>query len=147
MSLPPTAPNDVTSAIQLAIAPVFLLTGIAGMLNVMANRLSRVIDRARALTETAAGSTEPDWVRFQLVSLNHRRHLANRAITACTAAALLVCIVIVTLFVQQTFQVHFRWLVSILFTAATLALVVGLAFFLREVQLAAKTIRIPIPPG
>jgi hypothetical protein len=139
------ARDDVTSAIQLAIAPVFLLTGIAGMLNVMANRLSRVIDRARALTETPAGSTEPDWVRFQLVSLNHRRHLANMAITACTAAALLVCIVIVTLFVQQMLQVPLKWLVGVLFTAATLALVVGLAFFLREVQLATKTVRIPIP--
>jgi len=37
----------ISHAIQLAIAPVFLLTGIAGLLGVMANRLARVIDRAR----------------------------------------------------------------------------------------------------
>ena len=149
MSLPPAPPNDVTSAIQLALAPVFLLTGIAGMLNVMANRLSRVIDRARVLTETPAGmaSSEPEWVTFQLVSLDRRRRLANVAITACTVAALLVCMVIASLFARQMFGVPLKGLVGALFTAATLALVVGLAFFLREVQIAAKTVRIPIPKG
>jgi mannose/fructose/N-acetylgalactosamine-specific phosphotransferase system component IIC len=143
----PAGGNDVTSAIQLALTPVFLLTGIAGMLNVMANRLSRVIDRARVLTENSVGldSSDQEWVTFQLVSLDRRRHLANVAITACTVSALLVCTVIATLFVQVVFRAPLKWLVGGLFTAATLALVVGLAFFLREVQLATKTVRIPIP--
>ena len=47
----PDALNNIANAIQLALAPVFLLTGIAGMLNVMSGRLSRIIDRGRALTE------------------------------------------------------------------------------------------------
>ena len=41
----------MSHAIQLAIAPVFLLTGIAGLLAVIANRLGRIIDRARSLEE------------------------------------------------------------------------------------------------
>ena len=51
----PNAPAqlvDVAKSIQLALAPVFLLTGIAGLLNVMAGRLARIIDRGRVLTET-----------------------------------------------------------------------------------------------
>ncbi|MEP6793263.1 MAG: DUF2721 domain-containing protein, partial [Saprospiraceae bacterium] len=43
--------NDISGAIQLALGPVFLLTGIAGMLNVMSGRLSRIIDRGRTLME------------------------------------------------------------------------------------------------
>jgi hypothetical protein len=43
---PRTSPSSPTR-IQLAIAPVFLLTGIAALLGVMANRLARIIDRAR----------------------------------------------------------------------------------------------------
>ena len=39
----------VAHAVQLAVAPVFLLTGIAAILSVMTNRLGRVIDRARVL--------------------------------------------------------------------------------------------------
>ena len=46
---------DIGSAIQSALAPVFLLTAIAGLLNVLVHRLSRVVDRARHLEANAAG--------------------------------------------------------------------------------------------
>jgi len=50
MTLFPLDLGDIGHAIQLALTPVFLLTGIAGILNVMAGRLSRIIDRGRQLT-------------------------------------------------------------------------------------------------
>lgn len=144
--------GDVPLAIQLALAPVFLLTGIAGMLNVMAGRLARIIDRGRLLTEhpipqqlrAAAG------MHLELRSLERRRHLASAAITACTFSALLVCTVIAGLFLEVLLQVDLKWLVGLLFTGSTVALVVGLAYFLREVHLATQTVRIgfrePEPP-
>lgn len=135
---------DVARAIQLALAPVFLLTGIAGVLNVMAGRLTRIIDRGRALTERGVvpAGTEP--VADELQMLERRRHVVSVAITASTIAALLVCLVIATLFAEVMFAVPLDWLIGVLFTAATLALVVGLAYFLREVYLATNTIRIRI---
>ena len=45
----------VAPAIELAVAPVFLLTGIGAILAVMTNRLGRVIDRARVLAEKLRG--------------------------------------------------------------------------------------------
>jgi hypothetical protein len=138
--------GDVSHAIQLALAPVFLLTGIAGILNVMAGRLARIIDRGRQLTE----QTAPDplqvreTVQVELRSLERRRHLASSAITASTLSALLVCTVIAALFLEVLLQVEFKWLIGILFTGSTLALVVGLAYFLREVHLATQTVRIPV---
>ncbi len=58
------APNEagpiIQHAIQLAIAPVFLLTGIASLLGVMANRLARIIDRARVLEQRWAALSEQD---------------------------------------------------------------------------------------
>jgi Protein of unknown function (DUF2721) len=136
--------NDVTHAIQLALAPVFLLTGIAGILSVMASRLARIIDRGRQLTE--GGGTVVSGLpnlQIELQSLERRRHLASAAITACTLSALLVCTVIAALFLEVLLQVELKWLVGVLFTGATLGLVVGLAYFLREVHLATKTVRIP----
>jgi hypothetical protein len=137
--------NDVTHAIQLALAPVFLLTGIAGILSVMASRLARIIDRGRQLTEGGGvvASGLPN-LQIELQSLERRRHLASAAITACTLSALLVCTVIAALFLEVLLQVEFKWLVGVLFTGATLALVVGLAYFLREVHLATQTVRIPL---
>jgi hypothetical protein len=138
--------GDVPHAIQLALAPVFLLTGIAGMLNVMAGRLARIIDRGRILTGFTAQQQidNSGAVELELTSLEQRRHVASAAITACTFAALLVCTVIAALFIEVLFQVELKWLVGILFTGSTVALVVGLAYFLKEVHLATQTVRIRI---
>jgi hypothetical protein len=142
--------GDVPHAIQLALAPVFLLTGIAGMLNVMAGRLARIIDRGRKLTEglvpqSPEAASKHD---IELASLERRRHLASSAITACTLSALLVCTVIAALFVEVLLQVELKWLVGLFFTGSTLALVVGLGYFLREVHLATQTVRIRLnSPG
>lgn len=135
---------DVARAIQLALAPVFLLTGIAGMLNVMAGRLSRIIDRGRTLIEGRNGIPPERQAAAdaELKGLEQRRHFASIAITACTVAALPLCMVIVTLFLEALLNAPLSWLVGSLFAASTMALIVGLAYFLREVHLAMQSVRI-----
>jgi uncharacterized membrane protein YvlD (DUF360 family) len=139
--------HDIARAVQLALAPAFLLTAIAGLLNVMASRLSRIIDRGRYLTEgpNPPASLELDHVRQEQRALEMRRHLASVAITACTVSALVVCIVIAALFLEVLLNVPLKWLAGGLFTVAMLALVVGLTYFLREVHLAMQSIRIRLP--
>lgn len=146
MTVPPVNINDVSQAIQLALGPVFLLTGIAGILNVMTGRLARIIDRGRHLAENELPS-HPQVraiIDVELGSLERRRLYAGAAITACTLAALLVCMVIASLFLEVVLDAPLKWLVGVLFTASTIALIIGLAFFLREVHLATSTGRIPI---
>lgn len=41
--------SALAEIIQIAVAPVFLLAGIAGFLNVMSGRLGRIVDRGRVL--------------------------------------------------------------------------------------------------
>lgn len=153
MAVPVLNIHDVPQAIQLALGPVFLLTGIAGMLNVMTGRLARIIDRGRDLAGHAphegarAALPVPEDVHAELLGLERRRHLASAAITACTFSALLVCMVIAALFLEVILDVPLKWLVGVLFTGSTLTLVVGLAFFLREVHLATRTIRLTVPRG
>ena len=150
MSLTSTAAahfGDVAQAIQLALAPVFLLTGIAGLLNVMAGRLARIIDRGRDLMEHKIPHDEDGnhemWQK-ELVRLERRRRYASAAITACTCSALFVCIVVAVIFLQVILQVGLNWVISFLFTASTLSLVIGLAYFLHEVHLATRSIRIHV---
>ncbi len=135
--------SGVAHAIGLALTPVFLLTGIAGFLNVMTGRLARVIDRGRYLMETADARNKPpgENTAAELANLERRRHLANIAITMCTLSALLVCIVAASLFLEALLHLRLKWLVGLLFTASTLALVIGLAFFLAEVRLATNSVR------
>jgi hypothetical protein len=128
----------IAHAIQLAIAPVFLLTGIAGLLGVMANRLARVIDRARMFEQSwrALDQAARDVARVELASLERRRRLASWAINFCTAAALLVCLVIIILFMEEIVAINLRVLAGSVFVLAMFAVVGGLASFLREVYLA-----------
>jgi MFS family permease len=137
--------GDVGHAIQLALAPAFLLTGIAGLLNVMAGRLARIIDRGRRLSELGQpnGPSLSESQSHELNSLERRRYLASAAITACTFAALLVCTVIASLFLQVLLQLDLSWVIGLLFTVATVAMVTGLGYFLREVHMATLSIRIP----
>lgn len=136
----------VTSAINTALTPVFLLSGIAGLLVVMTGRLGRIIDRGRVLFEREghASLEETSALHQELRQLEHRRHFASLAITACTVAALLVCLVICALFIEALIGAPLTWLIGGLFTAATIALVFGLTFFLREVHAATRTVRIQV---
>lgn len=139
--------GDVAHAIQLALAPVFLLTGIGAILNVMAGRLARIIDRGRQLTEhpVAQELQRSETLQVELHCLERRRHLTSIAITASTLSALLVCLVIAALFLEVLLQIELKWLVGALFTGSAVALVVGLMYFLLEVHLAMQTVRIPTP--
>ena len=134
----------VAHAIQLAVAPVFLLTGIAAILSVMTNRLGRVIDRARVLEERLEGAS-PESVailRADLAVLSRRAKLNGRAITLCTTTALLVCIVIAVLFLSAFLRFDASIPVALLFILAMFCFFLGLVYFLREIYLATMTLRI-----
>ncbi|HEY7482567.1 MAG TPA: DUF2721 domain-containing protein [Gemmatimonadales bacterium] len=136
--------SAIAHVIQLAVAPVFLLTGVGAMLGVMANRLGRVIDRARVLEErlpAAPPDAAPDY-RNQLGVLGRRSHLIQWAIGLCTASALLVCAVIVTLFVGAFLKTDVAGVIGAMFVAAMLSLSAGLILFLAEIRLAIGGIRI-----
>jgi hypothetical protein len=131
--------GDVTHAVQLALTPAFLFMGMAGILNVMANRLARIIDRARVLTDQMSSATElSEPCRQELSVLGLRRRAASNAITMCVLSALLICSVVSVMFLEALLDFNLRWLIGALFMGSTLALVFGLAFFLREVHLATR---------
>ncbi|HYT54404.1 MAG TPA: DUF2721 domain-containing protein [Verrucomicrobiae bacterium] len=133
----------VAHAIQLAVAPVFLLSGIGAILVVMTNRLGRIIDRARVLEEKLDGASAIlATLRADLGILSRRAKLISRAITLCTTTALLVCTVIAALFLSAFFRFDATISVALLFVAAMSTFFLGLVWFLREIYLATVTLRI-----
>jgi hypothetical protein len=145
----PTDPTitGISHVIQLAVAPVFLLTGVGALLSVMTNRLARVIDRARVLEARFAEFDQAARAAAtaELSVLAKRAHLASWAINFCTVAALLVCSVVATLFIDAFLGTNLKWLVGTLFVTAMVALIGGLVSFLREVYCATHTMRIGPP--
>lgn len=130
--------SAVAQIIQLAVAPVFLLSGIGAMLGVMTSRLSRVIDRARVLEGRLEGASPVSITALQaeLAVLGRRARLVGRAITLCTTTALLVCTVIAVLFLSAFVQFDTSIPIAVLFVAAMTTFFLGLLWFLREIFLA-----------
>ena len=137
----------VGRAIQLSVAPVFLLSGIGAMLAVMTNRLARVVDRARRVEEQLAGSTAPDREKAErdLAVMSRRAKLINLAITLCTITALFVCAVVATMFLGAFLGFNAAIPVAALFVGAMTAFFIGLLFFLREIFIATAALRIGGP--
>jgi hypothetical protein len=151
MAATPT-PN-VVHVIQLAVAPVFLLSGVGMFVSNLTGRLARIIDRARLLEARlqqppADGEVE---VRAELAMLSHRAHMVNVALTLSIGCALLVCLVIALLFIGSTLKVDMEAVISVMFVVAMGALVASLGIFLREIFLGTAQLRIgrghPVRPG
>lgn len=141
---------DIGQVIQLAVAPVFLLSGVGVTLGVLANRLARIIDRARHLEQFVpahAGETR-EVALAELETLSRRARLIHQAITLCTTCALLICLLIADLFVSAMLGVGLAVVTAGLFVLAMLALIGGYVSFLREIFLATHSLRFGKPgPG
>jgi hypothetical protein len=140
---------DIAHAIQLAVAPVFLLSGVGVLLGVLTARLARIVDRARAAEARLDAASSAD-VRHELdealaVLARRARHI-NVAITLITITALFVSLVIALLFTSTFVPINLATPVAVLFVASMLTLVVALLSFLLEVRISIASLRIGTPP-
>ena len=145
MGVTPSEANSIAAVIGLSVAPVFLLAGIGAILNVMTQRLARVIDRARAVEdalEAGEGAEAAARHRRELGALARRMRLVNAAITACTGAALAVCGVVALLFLSELSGARVASVIAALFVGAMAALVAGLSLLLVEISVAMRTVRV-----
>ena len=134
---------DLAHTIQLAVAPVFLLTALGTILSVLSARLGRIVDRVRVLTALKSVDASEERERVaELASLAARRNLINLAITSATIAALLVCVLIALAFLGFLLNARFSLVIAGLFIAAMTAFIGALLFFLREVLVAVSSTRI-----
>ncbi|MES2128617.1 MAG: DUF2721 domain-containing protein [Pseudomonadota bacterium] len=132
--------TDIGHVIQLAIAPVFLLTGVGTNLMVLTNRLARIIDRSRVLEDRLdTGFNEP--YMNELDVLYQRSHLINYAITLSTACGLLVCLVIAMLFLSDTTNLPLDKYIAGAFVFSMIALIGSFVFLLREIFIASTSLR------
>jgi len=142
--MPAEAPlADIAHLIQLSVAPVFLLTAVGTSLGVFSTRLGRIVDRSRVLADRARtlSGAEAEATRAEVELLLHRRRLVNLAITCGTTAALMVSGVIGAAFLGFLLGWRVSWAVAVLFLAAVGFLMAALLLFLREVRLAAASVR------
>lgn len=134
--------HDVSLAIRDAVAPVFLLTGIGSILGVLVNRLSRSIDRARAIN----AMNDEQFAKFvdELGIIVRRTRWMRWSVGLFIFAGLCVAISIASVFISVELRLNLTHFVLITFIAAMLSLTIGLLCFLREIILASREV---ISPG
>ena len=135
--------TTIVRAIQLAVAPVFLLTGVASILSVLTSRLGRIIDRSRFLHSKLLSlkkGTQDKEIQVELMVLTKRNRLINWAIGLCTICVLLICSVIAILFLDSFIILNMAIPIASLFVAAMLSLIMALILFIGEIYLATANV-------
>ena len=142
----PTLPGITTVAqtITLALSPIFMLTAIGQLLNVLAGRLSRVVDRVRALEQEIHQRGDGDRSRlvWELRLLDRRLAIINAALFLAVSSAVMTSLVVALLFVATLAHLHFATLVALLFIVAMLLLIASLAYFMMEVRVSLQAIHV-----
>jgi hypothetical protein len=121
-SSPDLSVNTVAEIVRLALAPVFLLSGIGAFLNVLASRLSRIVDRTRDVEPqllASRGREHDRWIAG-LKTLDRRMSLINWATGLTVISAVLTCLVVVLLFAANLTRTHFGNAIALLFIASCL---------------------------
>jgi hypothetical protein len=137
--------ENVAKLIQLALGPVFLLSGVGITLSMLTQRLSRIVDRARTLEDQRERAT--DEARLKRIDKDlrvifRRTKYINSAIALSTISALLVTLVVTLLFASEFTRLAVGGIVAVLFSAAMICLSLAFLMFLIEVRIAVNTLRI-----
>jgi Protein of unknown function (DUF2721) len=141
----------ISEAIHLATAPVFLLTGVAGILNALGNRLGRVIDRARRIEVFIENLPNPDanglikLERYydELESLEFRKLIINIATAFLVLCAVLIALTVIELFFSVSIEpgkLHISNWVPITFIGSFISLVSACILYFVEIMYASHTI-------
>jgi len=134
---------EIFGVIQLAVAPVFLLTAIGTVIAALNIRLGRAVDRRRDLESRLAKMSEDEQssARQELAVIARRIRFVYFAITAAVTSGLFVCLLIAGAFIGAFVQVRLSYTIGAMFVFAMLALIASLLLFLREIFLAVSTPR------
>ncbi|WP_105201134.1 MULTISPECIES: DUF2721 domain-containing protein [unclassified Pseudoalteromonas] len=138
--------NILTMAkvIQTAVAPVFLITGIAATLGVLSNRLARITDRARTLERKLKTSSDEDFNRSlttELRALLKRARYIHLAFSLSVLSATLVSAVVMLLFMANIQSVNLGTAIALCFMIAMVLLILAFISLLAEVYLAFRSMR------
>lgn len=130
--------SDITHVIQLAVAPVFLLTAVGTIITALTNRLGRAVDRRRVIEERLPGMAAEiaEVARDELDSLARRIRAIYIATSLAVTCGLFVCLSIAIAFFGAFLSVDLAWALAVLFVLAMFAMIGALLEMLREIFLA-----------
>jgi hypothetical protein len=142
-NIPPLTLESAVHLIQVALTPVFLLSGIAALLNVYSARLARVADRLDELTvEHDRNGTTAGQVACAEIARLHRRSLVlDTTVVLGTVGAAATCMAILTLFLLALGNIAIAGPLLALFGVAIVCTLGSVAVFGVEMLLSSRGLR------
>lgn len=141
----------VSHGIQLAIAPVFLLTAVSGMIAAVVGRLARIIDRARSLEtllETGGlTSVRAEKMYAELRQLRRRGRLVNGCIALLTMCSMMIGVTIILLFLGEAADLPSLKIASVCFLGGVMCFLLALLCFLAETLQATHVLKFAEGPS
>ncbi len=129
--------SDITRVIQLSVAPAFLLVAMGTLINILATRLARIVDRRRVVQERLCTLIGEDVAEQQeRAQLIRRGNLIYFAMLFAVLGALLVCLVVAAAFLGALLSIEWAQVVAGLFVLTMVSMVIAWSLFLWEVYLA-----------
>ncbi len=149
----PVDSSTITHGIQLAVAPVFLLTAVSGMIAAAVGRLARIIDRARVVEDSVRHTldeTRLGRAYKELAELRMRGRLVNGCVALLTCCAFLIGLTIIVLFLGETTAFEINRLAVGGFLSGVVCFLLALLCFLAETVIATRLLNFDLlqrPPG
>jgi len=135
----------IAQTIQLALAPVFVLVAIGNILNILSQRLSRVVDRSRVLQgkHSETKGREHDLIVIEIRLIDRRLRLIGRAILLLVVSGLTIGLTVVVLFLEEVLAMNMQQVAAAGFILAIGLLMSALWLFMQETRAATAALRIP----
>jgi len=134
---------EIAGVIQLAIAPVFMLTAVGTVIGALNIRLGRAVDRRRELEERlhTMSRDELPSAQDELATIARRIRFVYLSIVFAVISALFVALLIAGAFLGAFVRTDLSFTIAGMFICAMIALIICLLLFLREIFLAVSTPR------
>jgi hypothetical protein len=135
--------QEISGVIQLAVAPVFMLTAVGTIIAALNIRLGRAVDRRRDLEEKLPRMQQAEIgsARQELEVIARRIRFVYFSILFAVISGLFICLLIAVAFLAAFVATDLTRTIGAMFALAVLALIVALLLFLREIFLAVSTPR------
>ncbi|MFN0117340.1 MAG: DUF2721 domain-containing protein [Elusimicrobiota bacterium] len=133
---------ELISALQTAIGPVILISGIGLLLLTMTNRLGRAIDRARLIATNNAKNNNDNQEQIKIIYL--RARILRQAILLASTSALCAALLVIFIFVSVLMKIELGWLLGGIFILGMTSLIGALLLFIRDVNQALHALKLEL---
>jgi hypothetical protein len=138
--------TELIPVLQVAIAPVILISGVGLLLLSLTNRFGSAVDRTRQIHHQmcAAPATDRPRLTNQVDLIYRRARLIQFSIVMCALSALSAAMLILTLFFTALMKLESAALVSVFFVCCLVSLVVSLVTFIMDIRLSLQALKVEL---